>query len=101
MSAFLSTLNDAGEFVSGQTSECSVNDKRKAFIDFYGAPVPDKVDVMPPNVIKTKGSGSRIVSRKEKVVKLMNKPLRRCAKCKQMTHHDSRNCDKVARKKKK
>lgn len=74
--------------------------KKRLLEDFYGAPVPEKIDVLSPDIVKTKGSGSRLISRKEKAIRLLEKPQRRCAKCKQLANHDSRNCDKVTSKKK-
>lgn len=71
---------------------------KKAFAKFYEAHVPDVIDVLPPDVVRTKGSGSRLISRKEKIAKLSLKPKRKCGKCKQLTNHDSRNYDKVANK---
>ncbi|KAG6408072.1 hypothetical protein SASPL_131075 [Salvia splendens] len=40
-----------------------------------------EVDVHPPEVVRTKGSGSRVLSRVEKVLKLKSKPLLQCKKC--------------------
>ncbi|KAG6403457.1 hypothetical protein SASPL_135679 [Salvia splendens] len=59
-----------------------------------------EVDVQPPEVVSTKGCGSRLSSRVEKDLKLKNKPMRQCKKCQEWGHHDSRNCDKFKEKKK-
>lgn len=95
LSEFLTGVIDVGQSVTGHASQAAVNDKKKAFEEFYGAAVPEEIQVHPPDVVKTKGSGSRLVSRKEKAIKLANRPKRRCAKCKEMGNHDSRNCDKI------
>ncbi|XP_057808433.1 uncharacterized protein LOC131022908 [Salvia miltiorrhiza] len=63
------------------------------FDEFYGCPVPEEIDICSPDVVKTKGSGRRIKSSKEKAISKAEKPKRRCSKCKQMRHHDARNCD--------
>lgn len=98
LTSFLTAVNDAGECVTGQTTQSIISNKKRAFEKFYDAKVPENIEVLPPDVVKTKGSGSRLKSRQEKAAKLLLKPKRRCGKCKEMTHHDSRNCDKVANK---
>ncbi|KAG6424516.1 hypothetical protein SASPL_114934 [Salvia splendens] len=71
-------------------------DKAQRIENLYGASRPSVVNVHPPNVVSTKGSGSssgkRIASATEKAIILQNKPKRRCAKCREMGHHDARNC---------
>ncbi|KAG6406028.1 hypothetical protein SASPL_133624 [Salvia splendens] len=66
--------------------------------NLYGLARPNVVSVHPPNVVSTKGSGStsgrRIQSSVEKAIILHNKPKRRCAKCREMGHHDAMNCDR-------
>lgn len=66
--------------------------KENAFHQFYGSTLPDKVLVLPPNVVKTKGSGSRLKSTKEKALLCQLKASRRCIKCKKLCNHDARNC---------
>ncbi|XP_042016254.1 protein FAR1-RELATED SEQUENCE 5-like [Salvia splendens] len=74
----------------------SSTDKAQRIEHLYGASRPSVVNVHPPNVVSTKGSGSRsgkrIASAIEKAIILQNKPKRRCAKCREMGHHDARNC---------
>ncbi|XP_042009722.1 protein FAR1-RELATED SEQUENCE 4-like [Salvia splendens] len=71
-------------------------DKAKRIENLNEASRPSVVNVHPPNVVSTKGSGSssgkRIASATEKAIILQNKPKRRCAKCREMGHHDARNC---------
>ncbi|KAG6397528.1 hypothetical protein SASPL_143697 [Salvia splendens] len=71
-------------------------DKAQRIENLYGASRPSVVNVHPPNVVSTKGSGSssgkRIASATEKAIILQNKPKRRCAKYREMGHHDARNC---------
>ncbi|KAG6407378.1 hypothetical protein SASPL_130367 [Salvia splendens] len=78
----------------------STSQKKKLIEDFYGAEAPQEVDVHPPEVVSTKGSGSRVPSRVEKALKLKSKPLRQCKKCQEWGHRDSRNCDKFKEKEK-
>ncbi|KAG6433760.1 hypothetical protein SASPL_105376 [Salvia splendens] len=70
--------------------------KAQSIENLYGLARPSVVTVHPPNVVSTKGSGStsgkRIQSSLEKAIILQNKPKRRCAKCREMGHHDARNC---------
>ncbi|KAG6426919.1 hypothetical protein SASPL_111158 [Salvia splendens] len=76
----------------------STAQKKKIMEEFYGAEAPQEVEVQPPEVVSTKGSGSRLPSRVEKALKLKNKPMRQCKKCQEWGHHDSRNCDKFKEK---
>ncbi|XP_047959845.1 uncharacterized protein LOC125205074 isoform X2 [Salvia hispanica] len=69
-------------------------DKGKRIENIFGDPIPDAINVRPPDAVHTKGSGSRKVSKKEAAIRQMNKPLRRCVKCREMVRHDSRNCGK-------
>ncbi|XP_057808642.1 protein FAR1-RELATED SEQUENCE 5-like [Salvia miltiorrhiza] len=68
--------------------------KHAMFEEFYGVPKPTEVDVLPPPVVHTKGSGcgGRRKSTREKMIEQALKPKRRCRKCNQMVNHDSRNC---------
>lgn len=97
LSTFLNDLENSGKILTGKESMESAVERKKLLEEFYG-PVPEKIEIHPPNVVKTKGSGSRILSRKEAAIRAMNKPLRKCAKCKQLAHHDARNCDKLKKK---
>ena len=76
----------------------SVGENGNTVEDFYSIERPALVEVQPPNVVQTKGScsdsASRLVSAKEKAVVLASKPKRRCGKCRELGHHDSRNCRK-------
>ncbi|KAG6432909.1 hypothetical protein SASPL_104499 [Salvia splendens] len=78
----------------------STTQKKKLMEEFYGAEAPQEVDVQPPEVVSTKGCGSRLPSRVEKALKLKSKSLRQCKKCQEWGHHDSRNCDKFKGKEK-
>ena len=73
----------------------SVGENGNRVEDFYSIERPALVEVQPPNVVQTKGScsdsASRLVSAKEKAVVLASKPKRRCGKCRELRHHDSRN----------
>ncbi|XP_047942783.1 uncharacterized protein LOC125189561 [Salvia hispanica] len=73
----------------------SVGENGNTVEDFYSIERPALVEVQPPNVVQTKGScsdsASRLVSAKEKAVVLASKPKRRCGKCRELRHHDSRN----------
>ncbi|KAG6382396.1 hypothetical protein SASPL_157936 [Salvia splendens] len=80
----------------GTVPSWSSMDKAQRIEGLYGASRPSVVNVHPPDVVSTKGSGSssgkRIASATEKAIILQNKPKRRCAKCREMGHHDARNC---------
>ncbi|XP_074296918.1 protein FAR1-RELATED SEQUENCE 5-like [Silene latifolia] len=51
-----------------------------------------EITILPPKISKNKGSGKRIVSSKSKAIAIVSKPKRMCKNCKQMAHHDERNC---------
>ncbi|KAG6418538.1 hypothetical protein SASPL_120742 [Salvia splendens] len=70
--------------------------KAQRIVNLYGLARPNVVSVHPPNVVSTKGSdntsGRKIQSSVEKAIILHNKPKRRCAKCREMGHHNARKC---------
>ncbi|XP_042023005.1 uncharacterized protein LOC121770322 [Salvia splendens] len=85
-------LEDLEEHIFENCVIPSVIEKKKMVEEFYGMTVPDVIDVHPPDVVRTKGSASDRVSKRESAIKKANKPLRRCGKCHEMGRHDSRNC---------
>ncbi|XP_023758862.2 protein FAR1-RELATED SEQUENCE 5-like [Lactuca sativa] len=69
------------------------------FNKLLGVVVPDVVsdvnDIQNPSDIRNKGCGSRgkrLKSKKEMIEKEISKPKTKCTICKQMAHHDKRNC---------
>ncbi|XP_024640717.1 protein FAR1-RELATED SEQUENCE 5-like [Medicago truncatula] len=54
--------------------------------------IPERVEILPPQFAKTKGSGKRIKSGKEKAVEQQQKRTRLCKACGEYAHHNSRNC---------
>ncbi|XP_074298896.1 uncharacterized protein LOC141629869 [Silene latifolia] len=50
-----------------------------------------EVRILPPRQTKNKGSGKRMISKKQECIAKAEKPKRLCRNCKQMTHHDKRN----------
>ncbi|KAH6825851.1 hypothetical protein C2S53_017814 [Perilla frutescens var. hirtella] len=64
LSALLRCVRDFKEFLKHETSEEGIkSDKNRIFYNFYGSSRPTQVDVLPPDVVKTKGSGSRLIPR--------------------------------------
>ncbi|PNY00107.1 protein FAR1-related sequence 5-like [Trifolium pratense] len=59
---------------------------------FIGSNIPDQVEILPPKMSKTKGSGKRIKGGKEKAIEQQQKRPRHCNTCNQYVTHDSRNC---------
>lgn len=93
--AFLGVLRKfKDELRHDENAPAGVDTNEQIFQEFYGTSLPNQVSILPPDPVKTKGSGSRLVSRREKAIRDMKKSLRRCRKCGQMARHDSRNCDK-------
>ncbi|KAG6390754.1 hypothetical protein SASPL_148499 [Salvia splendens] len=97
-------IDDAKKGLFSGDVVMSAFDKKKMIESYYGCEKPDEIDVHPPEYVNTKGCGStavaRLISKKEKAIQLSKKPQRRCAKCKEMGHHDSRNCTRVKEKEK-
>ncbi|XP_057432975.1 protein FAR1-RELATED SEQUENCE 5-like [Lotus japonicus] len=63
---------------------------------FVGSNIPKEVEILPPRVSKTKGSGRRIKGGKEKAVEQQQKRTRLCRTCGEHGIHDSRNCPSKA-----
>ncbi|XP_074265639.1 protein FAR1-RELATED SEQUENCE 5-like [Silene latifolia] len=55
-----------------------------------------EVRILPPVQSKNKGTGKRLMSKKDQSVAKAQKPKRFCNNCKQMAHHDKRNCPNPA-----
>ncbi|XP_074314058.1 protein FAR1-RELATED SEQUENCE 5-like [Silene latifolia] len=51
-----------------------------------------EVRILPPRQAKNKGSGKRMISKKQQCIAKAESPKRLCRNCKQMAHHDKRNC---------
>ncbi|KAG6389174.1 hypothetical protein SASPL_150633 [Salvia splendens] len=85
----------------GQGIVLSISDKRQMIENFYGSQAPSEIDVHPLDVVKTKGSGRRPLTRLEQAMKLKAKPGRKCAECGEVGNHDARNCKKIKEKQKK
>ncbi|KAH6782329.1 hypothetical protein C2S51_007622 [Perilla frutescens var. frutescens] len=95
MSLLLQSLHELRErFSSGDIEDDTMSNKSRLFSDFYGLCAPSEVEVHPPELVKTKGSASRIKSKEEARVERAKKPLRTCKKCGKKANHDSRNCGK-------
>ena len=92
MHAATAIIDDGKKQLLGDGVVMSAAQKKKMIESFYGCEVPSVIEVHPPQLVSTKGSGSRLISRREKAIRMMSKPGRRCAKCGEVGHHDSRNC---------
>ncbi|XP_074298565.1 protein FAR1-RELATED SEQUENCE 5-like [Silene latifolia] len=51
-----------------------------------------EVRILPPRQANNKGSGKRMISKKQQCIAKAEKPKRLCRNCKQMAHHDKHNC---------
>ncbi|KAJ1435398.1 Zinc finger, PMZ-type [Sesbania bispinosa] len=74
--------------------ENSIQSKEKEVEPFIGCNLPIDVEIHPPQLSKTKGSGKRIKGGKEKAIEQQQKRTRLCRTCGQHAYHDSRNCPK-------
>ncbi|XP_074293455.1 protein FAR-RED IMPAIRED RESPONSE 1-like [Silene latifolia] len=79
------------ECSSGVTCEKSRN-KNKELEMLLGTKIPTEVTVLNPIQSKTKGSGKRLVSQKDKAMQEHKKAPRKCDACGELGFHDSRNC---------
>ncbi|XP_074301028.1 protein FAR-RED IMPAIRED RESPONSE 1-like [Silene latifolia] len=61
-----------------------------------GVKSSSEVRILPPVQSKNKGTGKRLMSKKDQYVAKAQKPKRFCNNCKQMAHHDKRNCPNPA-----
>ncbi|XP_074313047.1 protein FAR1-RELATED SEQUENCE 5-like [Silene latifolia] len=61
-----------------------------------GVKCSDEVHILPPVKSKNKGSGKRLTSKKQMSIEKAQKPKKFCNNCKQMAHHDKRNCPNPA-----
>ncbi|XP_074298802.1 protein FAR1-RELATED SEQUENCE 5-like [Silene latifolia] len=87
--------SSSSECSSGVTCEKSRN-KNKELEMLLGTTIPTEVTVLNPIQSKTKGSGKRTVSRKDKAVQEYKKAPRKCNACGDLGFHDSRNCPRRA-----
>ncbi|KAH6831579.1 hypothetical protein C2S53_018995 [Perilla frutescens var. hirtella] len=84
----LKALFQCGDMDGSTSTPC----KMMMFEQFYGSRAPSEIHVHPPILVKTKGSGSRLISKKEARKRNENKPLRMCSNCHKLSDHDARNC---------
>ncbi|KAH6800338.1 hypothetical protein C2S52_000802 [Perilla frutescens var. hirtella] len=84
----LKSLFQCGDMEGSTSTPC----KTMMFEQFYGSRVPSEIHVHPPIPVKTKGSGSRLISKKEARKRKENKPLRMCGNYHKLSDHDARNC---------
>ncbi|XP_042027240.1 uncharacterized protein LOC121774428 [Salvia splendens] len=98
INAFAAIIEEGKKQLLGEGVVLSSTEKKALIENFYGSQVPNFIEVHPPDVISTKGSGSRKKSKKESAMKLAMKPGRKCRNCHEIGHHDSRNCKKVNEK---
>ncbi|XP_074303643.1 protein FAR1-RELATED SEQUENCE 5-like [Silene latifolia] len=61
-----------------------------------GVKSSSEVRILPPVQSKNKGTGKRLMSKKDQSVAKAQKPKRFCNNCKQMAHHDRQNCPNPA-----
>ncbi|XP_042012170.1 uncharacterized protein LOC121760595 [Salvia splendens] len=98
INAFAAIIEEGKKQLLGEGVVLSSTQKSAMIENFYGSHVPTNIEVHPPDVVSTKGSGSRHKSKRESALKLAMKPGRKCGNCHEIGHHDSRNCKKVHEK---
>lgn len=65
-----------------------MHDKTKEVETFIGCNLPKEVQIHPPKIWKTKGSGRQIKEGKEKAIEQQQKRIRLCKACGQYGNHD-------------
>ncbi|XP_074288425.1 protein FAR-RED IMPAIRED RESPONSE 1-like [Silene latifolia] len=65
--------------------------KRQQLEKILGCSPSEEITILPPKKSKNKGSGKRMLSKKEKAVALARKPKRMCKNCKRLANHDKRS----------
>ncbi|XP_041995684.1 protein FAR1-RELATED SEQUENCE 5-like [Salvia splendens] len=98
INAFAAIIEEGKKQLLGEDVVLSSTQNRAMIENFYGSHVSNNIEVHPPEVVSTKGSGSRKKSKRESAIKLAMKPGRKCGNCHEIGHHDSRNCKKVNEK---
>ncbi|XP_074271612.1 protein FAR1-RELATED SEQUENCE 5-like [Silene latifolia] len=82
-------IRDFREMLLPSVEELS---KKEEMEKLLGCKTSKEITILPPKYSKNKGSGKRLLSRKSKAIAIARKPKRMCNNCKQMGHHDKRNC---------
>ncbi|XP_042016179.1 protein FAR-RED IMPAIRED RESPONSE 1-like [Salvia splendens] len=98
--AFRQIIAEGKKAIFGEGIVLSISDKRQMIENLYGSQAPSEIDVHPPDVVKTKGSGRRPLTRLEQAMKMKAKSGRKCAECGEVGNHDARNCKKIKEKQK-
>lgn len=80
------------EFRLDMVPEREAVNKQQELEKILGCQTTEELQILPPKMSKNKGSGKRMLSGKMKSVEKAKKQKRLCANCKQMAHHDKRNC---------
>ncbi|KAK9682096.1 hypothetical protein RND81_10G049900 [Saponaria officinalis] len=82
-------MRDFREKLAPATEEFS---KEQEIEQLLGCNSIEEINILPPKKAKKKGSGRKMLSSKAVAVAKSAKPKRLCENCKQMAHHDKRNC---------
>ncbi|XP_042019091.1 uncharacterized protein LOC121766929 [Salvia splendens] len=78
INAFAAIIEEGKKQLLGEGVVLSSTEKRALIENFDGSQVPNFMEVHPPDVVSTKGSGGRKKSKKESAMKLTMKPVRKC-----------------------
>ncbi|XP_042009048.1 uncharacterized protein LOC121757590 [Salvia splendens] len=73
INAFAAIIEEGKKQLLGEGVVLSSTEKRALIENFYGSQVPNFIEVHPPDVVSTKGSGSMKKSRRESAMKLAMK----------------------------
>jgi len=94
MLSFKDKVNQIVEEFKKMDVVTAPKNKKDMIESLIGMSQPSEVVIQPPPGIRNKGcgTGKRLISKREQITKDMLRPKRLCKCCKQMVHHDSRNC---------
>ncbi|KAK9741372.1 hypothetical protein RND81_03G100900 [Saponaria officinalis] len=72
--------------------DCEDLTKEHEIEQLLGCKAVDEIKILPPKHAKNKGSEKKMLSNKTVAISKAAKPKRMCNNCKQMAHHDKKNC---------
>ncbi|KVH87882.1 hypothetical protein Ccrd_024804 [Cynara cardunculus var. scolymus] len=95
LTAFLDNIRSwKSNLLSGVSEKLDFTNKDDVLQSLVGVPRPEKIDILPPQGIRNKGCGTskRLIGAGERAMTKSKRPKRLCRGCKELVHHDIRNC---------
>ncbi|XP_024969726.1 uncharacterized protein LOC112509085 [Cynara cardunculus var. scolymus] len=95
LTAFLDNIRSWKSVVlSDVPKKLDFTNKYDVLQSLVGVPLPEKIDILPPQGIHNKGCGTskRLIGAGERAITKSKRPKRPCRGCKELVNHDIRNC---------